>query len=577
MSWLGTFIADFETTTNKNDCRVWAYALCEVGNEENLIIGNNINDFMSWCSNKRENHVILFHNLKFDAQFIMVWLFNNNFIHTTEMSDRKTRTFNTTINEKGMYYQLEVIFDRNGKTINKVTFQDSLKLIPLSVEEIPETFGLPYEKLSIDYKANREVGHELTEEEKAYITNDVKIVAKAIEFFYSQGLNKMTIGSCALAEYKSMIKEKNFMRYFPSPKYDADVRQSYYGGWTYLNPKFEGKTVGKGVVLDINSIYSSVMYEELLPYGTPIYYEGEYKQDDFYPLYIQMIRCQFELKKGKLPTVQLRRLGRSNEYLTSSNDTQMTLCLTKPDLELFFEHYDVYNPEYMSGWKFKGTTGLFKDYIEKWYGEKVKAEKEGNKGMRFISKMYLNHLYGKFSSKLEQKTKVPYMNKKGVVTFKDGIPKKKEGIYIPIATFITSFARKRILTAAQKIQDDYNAGKSKIQFIYADTDSLHLLSPDYELPECLNINQTEMGAFKHEGNFRRAKFLRQKCYIEELSKPHKEEYNLKVTVAGMPEECYQYVNFTNFKIGAKYKGKLEPQRVPGGVILGDVDFTIKKV
>lgn len=574
---MGTFIADFETTTNKNDCRVWAYALCEVGNEDNLIIGNNINDFMSWCSNKRENHTVLFHNLKFDAQFIMVWLFNNNFTHTTEMSDRKTRTFNTTINDKGMYYQLEVIFERNGKTINKVTFQDSLKLIPLSVEEIPETFGLPYEKLSIDYKANREIGHELTEEEKAYITNDVKIVAKAIEFFYSQGLNKMTIGSCALAEYKSMIKEKNFMRYFPSPKYDADVRQSYYGGWTYLNPKFECKTVGRGVVLDINSIYSSVMYEEMLPYGTPIYYEGEYKEDEFYPLYIQMIRCQFELKKGKLPTVQLRRFGMSNEYLTSSNDTQMTLCLTKPDLELFFENYDVYNPEYMSGWKFKGTTGLFKEYIEKWYGEKVKADKEGNKGMRFISKMYLNHLYGKFSSKIEQKTKIPYMNENGVITFKDGIPKKKDGIYIPMATFITSFARKRILTAAQKIQDDYNAGKSKIQFVYADTDSLHLLSSDYKLPECLNINQTEMGAFKHEGNFRQAKFLRQKCYIEELSKPNKEDYKLKVTVAGMPEECYQYVNFTNFKIGAKYKGKLEPQRVPGGVILGEVDFTIKKV
>ena len=573
---MGTFIADFETTTNKYDCRVWAYALYEVGND-NLIIGNNINDFMDWCSNKRENHTILFHNLKFDAQFLMVWLFNNNFVHTTELSDRKSRTFNTTINDKGMYYQVEVIFERNGKTINKVTFQDSLKLIPLSVEEIPETFGLPYKKLDIDYKANREIGHELTEEEKAYITNDVKIVAKAVEFFYSQGLNKMTIGSCALAEYKSMIKIKNFMRFFPSPKYDKDVRQSYYGGWTYLNPIFAGKIVKNGIVLDINSIYSAVMYEEILPYGTPIYYEGEYKQDEFYPLYIQMIRCQFELKKGKLPTVQLRRFGRSNEYLTSSNDTQMTLCLTKPDLELFFENYNVYNVEYTSGWKFKGTTGLFKEYIEKWYGEKVKAEKEGNKGMRFIAKMYLNHLYGKFSSKIEQKTKIPYMNKKGVITFKDGIPKKRDGVYIPIATFITSYARKRIITAAQKIQDDYNAGKSDIQFIYADTDSLHLLSPNHELPECLKINQTEMGAFKHEGNFRKAKFLRQKCYIEELSKPNKEDYNLKVTVAGMPEECYQYVNFTNFKIGAKYKGKLEPQRVPGGVVLGEVDFTIKKI
>lgn len=574
---MGTFVADFETTTNKDDCRVWAFALCEVGNENNLIIGNNIDDFMSWCSNKRENHTVLFHNLKFDAQFLIVHLLNAGFVHTTEQKDRKTKTFNTVINEKGMYYQIEVIFNRNGKTINKVTFQDSLKLIPLAVEDMPETFGFPYKKLKIDYKENREVGHELTEEEKAYITNDVKIVAKAIEFFYSQGLNKMTIGACAMAEYKEMIKEKNFERFFPSPQYDWDVRQSYYGGWTYLNPKFAGKTVKNGIVLDINSIYSAVMYDEVLPYGTPIYFEGQYKQDDFYPLYVQMMRCQFEIKKGKLPTVQLRRRGRANEYLTSSNNEQVTLCLTNVDLELFFENYDVYNPEYMSGWKFKGTTGLFKEYIDKWYEEKRQSKDMENWGRYFIAKNYLNSLYGKFGTLPKQKSKIPYINKKGILAFKDSVPKKKDGVYIAMATFITSLARKRILAAAQKIQDDYNAGKSDIQFIYADTDSLHCISPNHELPECLEIDDFKMGAFKYEGKFKKGKFLRQKCYIEELSKPHKEEYNLKITVAGMPETCYQYVNFSNFKIGATYKGKLEPQRVPGGVILGDVDFTIKKV
>lgn len=574
---MSTFIADFETTTNKDDCRVWAYALCEVGNENNLIIGNNIEDFMKWCSKKRENHTVLFHNLKFDSQFIMVWLFNNGFLHTTEPADRKSKTFNTVINEKGMYYQIEVVFERNGKRINKVTFQDSLKLIPLPVEEIPETFGIPYKKLKIDYKEFREVGHELTEEEKEYITNDVKIVAKAVEFFYSQGLNKMTIGSCALAEYKRMIKEKNFLRFFPPPKFDADMRQSYYGGWTYLNPKFAGKIVENGVVLDINSIYSAVMNDEVLPYGNPIFFKGEYKKDEFYPLYIQMISCQFELKKGKLPTIQLRRYGRSNEYLTSSNDEQETLCLTNVDLELFLENYDVYNPVYHSGWKFKGTTGLFKEYIDKWYGEKIKADKEGNKGMRFIAKMYLNHLYGKFSAKTKQRSKIPHIDEKNVIYYKDSDPKQKDGVYLPIATFVTSYARKRILTAAQKIQDDYNAGKSNIQFVYADTDSLHLLSPEFKIPECLNVNQTDMGAFKFEGTFRQAKFLRQKCYIEELCKPHKTEYELKITVAGMPESCYQYVNFSNFRIGAKYRGKLEPKRVPGGVLLSEVDFTIKKV
>ena len=36
---MSTFVADFETTTNPEDCRVWAYAICEVGNSDNVIIG----------------------------------------------------------------------------------------------------------------------------------------------------------------------------------------------------------------------------------------------------------------------------------------------------------------------------------------------------------------------------------------------------------------------------------------------------------------------------------------------------------------------------------------------------------
>ena len=53
-------------------------------------------------------------------------------------------------------------------------------------------------------------------------------------------------------------------------------------------------------------------------------------------------------------------------------------------------------------------------------------------------------------------------------------------------------------------------------------------------------------------------------------------YKLKITVAGMPSSCYEYVNFRNFKIGASYKGKKQPKVVPGGVVLNHVDFTIKQ-
>jgi hypothetical protein len=54
------------------------------------------------------------------------------------------------------------------------------------------------------------------------------------------------------------------------------------------------------------------------------------------------------------------------------------------------------------------------------------------------------------------------------------------------------------------------------------------------------------------------------------------EYELKITVSGMPKDCYDQVTFQNFKIGATYHGKKQPKIVKGGVILREVDFTIKK-
>ena len=38
------FAADFETTTDIDDCRVWAYSLCEIGKPDNFLDGNNIDE-----------------------------------------------------------------------------------------------------------------------------------------------------------------------------------------------------------------------------------------------------------------------------------------------------------------------------------------------------------------------------------------------------------------------------------------------------------------------------------------------------------------------------------------------------
>jgi hypothetical protein len=202
--------------------------------------------------------------------------------------------------------------------------------------------------------------------------------SRALDIFMSQGHTKMTIGSNALANFKELCP--NFRNLFPvlPNEVDADIRKAYKGGFTYLSPKYKEKQTGAGIVFDVNSLYPSVMNScngEYYPFGTPIFFKGQYKRDLVYPLYIQMITCQFQIKKGKIPTIQIKHgFGfKGNEYLTTSGDSPVTLVLTNIDLELFFEQYDVINPVFESGWKFKAAkgNGLFGKYIDKWSNEKI--------------------------------------------------------------------------------------------------------------------------------------------------------------------------------------------------------------
>ena len=138
---------------------------------------------------------------------------------------------------------------------------------------------------------------------------------------------------------------------------------------------------------------------------------GKYKEDKVYPLSIQMITCSFEIKKNKIPTIQLKNnIGfKGNEYLESSNNEIVCLVLTNVDLKLFFEQYNVYDLEFICGWKFKGIHGIFENYINKWIKRKNEATIEGNKGQRTLAKLMLNSLYGKFATSLDVQSKIPYL------------------------------------------------------------------------------------------------------------------------------------------------------------------------
>ena len=564
------FTADFETSTwLEDESFVWAWALCEIGNTENLKIGNTIESFFETVL-KEENPIVLFHNLKFDGEFILYYLLKNGFEYV-DKKEKKDKSFSTLISDMGLFYQIEVYYHVTKKHVKKITFRDSLKIINQSVESIAKTFKLEESKLKIDYNAPRERGHILTEEEKEYIKNDVVIVAKGLEYLYDMGLTKMTAGSNALSEYKSIIKPKMFEKLYYKLTYDCDkdLRQAYKGGFTYLNPVYEGINVGEGEVLDVNSLYPSVMYNNLLPFGEPFFYEGEYKEDIIYPLYIQRITCSFKIKKNKIPTIQIKhRQFIDNEYLTSSNGEIVALTLTNVDLKLFFEQYEVEDLKYHCGWKFKAMHGLFKEYIDKWIGIKNDATISGNKGLRQVAKIMLNSLYGKFATGLDVRSKIPYLED-DIVHYLTTAPDRKDGVYLPMGCFITAYAREKTIRTSQAIKDYSIEKYGKDLYCYSDTDSIHTLLPVEELKQFCEIDDVKLGAWKHESHFTKAKFIRQKTYLEEING------EMKITCAGLPQRCYSQVEWDSFKVGMNVDGKLRFKHVKGGVNLVETEFTIK--
>ena len=67
---MAIYAADFETTTNPDDCRVWAWCICDIYDIESTIsYGETIETFIEYIG--KLHGKIYFHNLKFDGAFIV--------------------------------------------------------------------------------------------------------------------------------------------------------------------------------------------------------------------------------------------------------------------------------------------------------------------------------------------------------------------------------------------------------------------------------------------------------------------------------------------------------------------------
>lgn len=178
-------------------------------------------------------------------------------------------------------------------------------------------------------------------------------------------------------------------------------------------------------------------------------------------------------------------------------------------------------------------------------------------------------------------------------------PDHRATVYIPVATWCTSYARYKTITTSQKIRDYSEQKYGEDAYIYSDTDSIKANLTDEDLEYLskegiLDIDDFKLGYWACEEHFDRILCLRQKCYITES------DGAIGVTVAGLPKYLTPIISFENFRKGFTTAGlsqlemvemarrndateedlekihhKTTYKHVAGGVILADTDFTIK--
>ena len=568
-------VADFETSTEywyhiDEYARVWLWGIYDPF-KDTFDYGIDLDSFMKkvLVIHPDKNPIIYFHNLKFDGSYILNWLFRNGYTFDTKLSREKT--FSTSISDMGLWYFIEVCIYKNKRNKYIIKFQDSLKKIPLSVREIPKAFNLgELVKGDLDYDTYREIGYEPNEAELSYLRRDCMIPALALMKLNEQGFTKMTGSSDAFYQWKLTLqsekaKQKNikpehaYRTLFPRLSLEQDdyIRRAYKGGWTYVNPKFAGKIITDPVeVWDINSMYPSKMKFKYLPYGEPIFFVGKPKPNR-YQCYICRIWISFEIKKDHLPSIQVKNSYFFNptDYITSSEEQEIEMVVTNVDLKLIFAQYKVTSIKYIDGYYFYKCKGVFDKHIDTNMAIKEKAVG----GERYIAKSRMNQVYGKTATSPRRKNKIPHLEE-GKLVFEYSEEEISEPQYTALGVFITAWARHDIITDAQKNYEN---------FIYCDTDSLHLLAnKDGTEPE-LPIHPTKLGYYKKEHNVIKSTFLRSKTYIEQY-----ENGDIEVKCAGASPEVKKGMNFENFKVGNSYGGKLMPKQVKGGCILVNTFFTI---
>jgi hypothetical protein len=490
--------------------RVWSWSAYDFDSDVIVGRGLTIDSLYNFFKVQTQNNQYFAHNSKWDAGYLLYNLHERGYTYDAWENRRaKVGTYNCIISEMGYWYSFSFCFGawqnkgRKGAKKKVVTIINSYNLIKSKVEDIPKGFGLNELKGTIDYEAYRPQGYKPTQEEWNYNDDDVIIVGKGLKILDGYGINKLTIGSSVLHNFKKEFfarynldvtkpsaedRERYFRKYFPEldSKIDTFCRNAYFGGKNLKNTYIKEIQIFSGVYcFDIASQYPFVKAAYHYPWGQPKYFSGDYIEDVKYPLYIIHVKARLILKDGYQPTIFTRQDSVMEKVTGNKIDNEYDLYLTNVDLEDLEVCYHILEWEVIDGYKFRSTeefgvdengyNKIFGWFYKKYYD--IKKNAEG--AFKLVSKYYINNLGGKFGTKSHKYKYYPVINEKGKISLKKHRAKPSSTLYVPVACFMTAYGRRMVRKVFIK--------NRKI-FLYGDTDSGWFKG----LPEIENIDWSDV-------------------------------------------------------------------------------------
>lgn len=560
--YISILTTGIENYNNNNNTRIFYYCLID-SNGKLVLKSNNLDDLFIYVSKLKTQVTIYNHGFDFYVNHIENYLLENNYTCSDKSFFERLDWMEYSVLRNNLNYVYNLKVKINSHSY--ITFLDSSKLFNIPIKKLVLNFYESYTETQDRYYT---IESKPTKQEFINMVKECNTVRQLVNYvLLENGISKMTRSAYAFYNLRKSYNENNnnmFDKHFYRIGVNEHnkLRKAYFGGIVYLKENIENKVIDNVDIYDINSSYSSSMRNDELPYGEYSEFDGIYKGDK--KLYIQKLKCGFKLKEKGIPFLA-KKWNKFKDPIFSDKDLMddfKILHLTNIDLKMFFENYYITTEiEWLGGWEFNSKKEMFKEYIDEKMDKKVIARQNGNVIDELNAKLDMNAGYGKFGQSVDMVRKTTIL-KDEMLDFNNKQSNESAQNYLPMAIFIASHARKRLMDVATKYYDI---------LLYTDTDSVHLISKDLDT-KYIPIDESKLGLWKLENSCKRVKYIAEKTYLLEKTDGEK-----ILKASGVTDDIRkENADFDKIHVGCEINMK-QSQMVKGGAVRLPVKKTLGRL